>query len=79
MCSPVLANGADLFAGNADGQILHWPEGETSAPRVLHGGSRRPAESVALMVSGGVPRLFYTDTTLAVFARVLGDTFTCRY
>ena len=29
--------------------------------------------------SGGVGRLFYTDTTLAVFARVVGDTFTCRY
>jgi len=75
----VLARGSNLFAGNADGQVLHWPEGETSAPRVLHGGSRRPVASVALMVSGGVSRLFYTDTTLAVFARVLGDTFTCRY
>ncbi|MCK4660176.1 MAG: hypothetical protein KAV82_11700 [Phycisphaerae bacterium] len=75
----VLATGRDLFAGNADGQILHWPEGETTTPRVLHGGSRRPAESIALLTGGGVPRLFYTDTTLAVFSRVVGDTFTCRY
>ena len=28
---------------------------------------------------GGLKRLFYTDTSVAVFARVLGDTFTCRY
>ncbi len=75
----VLVNEDDVFAGNADGQILHWPEGETSAPRVLHGGSRRPAETIALLTTGGVARLVYTDTTLAVFARVLGDTFTCRY
>ena len=75
----VLVNEGDVFAGNADGQILHWPEGETTTPRVLHGGSRRPAETIALLTTGGVARLVYTDTTLAVFARVLGDTFTCRY
>ena len=74
-----LACGPVMFAGIADGQILQWPDGGTTAPRVLHGGSRRAAETVALLVSGGVGRLFYTDTTLAVFARVVGDTFTCRY
>jgi hypothetical protein len=75
------ALGADgeVFAGNADGQVLHWPEGVTSAPRILHGGSGRAAESVALLSIGGVTRLLYTDTTLAVFAKVLGDTFVCRY
>jgi hypothetical protein len=75
----LLAAGDDLYAGNADGQILHWPADSTHTPRILHGGSRRPAESVALITTGGVSRLFYTDTTMAVFARVLGDTFTCHY
>ncbi|MCP4592149.1 MAG: hypothetical protein GY842_15550 [bacterium] len=75
----LLTAGTDLFAGNARGEVLHWPDGSTGAPQVLHGGSRRPAESLALVSGGGVERLFYTDTTLAVFARVLGDTFTCRY
>lgn len=28
---------------------------------------------------GGMGRLFYTDTSLAVFARVVGDSFICRY
>jgi hypothetical protein len=74
-----LVTGGEAFAGNADGQVLHWPDGALNSPQVLHGGSGRAAESVALLSIGGVPRLLYTDTTLAVFARVLGDTFTCRY
>jgi hypothetical protein len=50
-----------------------------AAPQTIHAGSRRPAESVALLTTGGITRLFYTDSSLAVFSRVLGDTFTCRY
>lgn len=68
-----------VYAGNADGQILHWPVERADAPDVLHAGSRRPAESVIELVSGGVGRLFFTDTSLAVSARVLGDTYVCRY
>jgi hypothetical protein len=45
----------------------------------VHSGSRRPAESIHLLTAGGITRLFFTDTTLAVHARVIGDTFTCRY
>ena len=74
----LLATGTDVFAGNANGEILHWA-GDDDAPRVLHGGSRRPAESVALLNTAGVARLVYTDTTLAVHARVLDDTIVSRY
>ncbi len=68
-----------LYAGNAVGQILFWPEGDTTQPETLHAGRQRSAESVTLLDFGGLRRLFYTDTSLAVFARVVGDTFTCRY
>lgn len=68
-----------VYAGNADGEVLHWPAGRRDQPQVLHAGRRRSAESVALLDFGGLKRLFYTDTSLAVFARVMGDTFICRY
>lgn len=67
-----------LYAGNADGQILRWPL-EGGEATIIHSGSGRPAESIHLLTAGGITRLFFTDTTLAVHARVIGDTFTCRY
>ncbi len=68
-----------VFAGNADGEVLFWEDGGPAAPRIMHSGSRRPAESVGLVTTGGVPRLFFSDTTSAAHVRVLGDTFACRY
>jgi len=70
---------AGVFAGNSNGQILHWSGTDDTRPDVLHGGSRRSVESVCVVCCGGVRRLIYTDTSLCVYARVLGDTFTCRY
>jgi len=70
---------AGVVAGNAEGQILHWAGENRSVPQVLHAGSRRAAESVHLLGTGGVERLFFADTSLAISARVLGDTFVCRY
>jgi hypothetical protein len=67
-----------LYAGNAEGQIMMWPYDGGEAT-VVHSGSRRPAESIHLLTAGGITRLFFTDTTLAVHTRVIGDTFTCRY
>ena len=69
----------ELFAGNADGDILCWSEGRDAKPDRLHTGVHRAAESVWLLWSQGVRRLIYADTTLHVHARVLGDSFTCRY
>jgi hypothetical protein len=68
-----------LFAGNSDGDVLHWPEGRDTEPERLHTGSKRAAESIWLLSSNGVRRLVYTDTSLHVHACVLGDTFACRY
>ncbi len=67
-----------IHVGNAEGDILRFDE-RGHVPTRLHGGSRRPAESVQLLTAGGVGRLYYTDTSLAVFGRVLGDAFVCRY
>jgi len=71
-----------LYAGNAEGEVLHWPAGEketSPAPQRLHVGNGRAAESLHLLAAGGLSRLVFTDTSPAVYARVIGDTFTCRY
>ncbi|MBI4717637.1 MAG: hypothetical protein HY763_07525 [Planctomycetes bacterium] len=68
-----------IFAGTADGEVLHWPGGPGDKPHRLHRGAGRPVESLWLLVSQGVRRLFFTDTTGYVHAQVLGDSFACRY
>ena len=68
-----------LFAGNVDGDILHWPKDGNTKPERVHTGTHRAAESIWLLVSHGVKRLVYSDTSLHVHARVLGDNYTCRY
>lgn len=75
----VCATTDGVFAGNADGEILYWSYETPDQPTLLNAARRRSAESVTLLDLGGVKRLFYTDTSLAVSARVIGDTFTCRY
>ncbi len=68
-----------LFAGNSDGDILHWPGGRDTAPEVLCRGQKRAAESLWLLDSHGVRRLIFTDTSHRVHAKVLGDSFECNY
>ncbi len=68
-----------LFAGNSDGDILHWPASKDAEPELIHRGARRPAESLWLLSSHGVRRLIYTDMSHRVATRVLGDNFTCHY
>ncbi len=75
----VFATHDAVFAGNADGKILRWAADERQTPEIVHAGRQRPAESVSVLDNGGLPRLIYTDTSPAVFARVIGDTFSCRY
>jgi hypothetical protein len=70
---------AGLYAGNSDGDVLHWATGRDTAPDTLHSGSSRAVESLWLLYSHGVRRLVFTDTSLQVHARVLGDSFSCRY
>ncbi len=79
LITAVCATAGGVYAGNGGGQILHWQGDHVDAPEVLHAGRERSAESVVLLDVGGLVRLFYADTSLAVFARVVGDTFTCRY
>jgi hypothetical protein len=68
-----------LFAGNSDGEVLHWAESDRSEPQVLHAGSHRAVESLWFLPTQGVDRLILADTSLCAHARVLGDNFTCRY
>ena len=68
-----------VYAGNAEGEVLYWALDAPDQPQRLNSARRRPAESVVVLDFGTLQRLFYTDTSLAVLARVLGDTFTCRY
>ncbi len=75
----VCASSAGLFAGNSAGEVLHWQGLDTSRPAVIHAGGQRGVESIWLASAGGVQRLIYTDTSLCVYSRVMGDTFACRY
>lgn len=68
-----------LFAGNAQGDVLHWPKGALSNPKLLHRGMNRAAESVGLLAQNGVSRLIFSDTSPRVHAMVLGDSFRCQY
>ncbi len=68
-----------LYAGTSEGDVLRWIEGRDTEPEQVHAGSRRPAESLWLLVSHGIRRLVFTDTSARVHARVLGDSFTCHY
>ncbi|MHC4697024.1 MAG: SPFH domain-containing protein, partial [Planctomycetota bacterium] len=68
-----------VFAGNSDGDVLHWPTGRDSDPERLHMGSRRAAESLWLLATNGVRRLVFADTSPRVRAQVLGDNFACEY
>jgi len=68
-----------IYAGNANGELLHWSTDAPAEPKVLSASRQRAAESVVMLDLGGMGRLFYTDTSLAVFARVVGDSFICRY
>lgn len=75
----VCPTGKGVFAGNRDGAVLHWPVGRTDRPDLLHAGRGDGVESVQQMAIGGIERIIFTDNTNYVYARVLGDTFTCRY
>lgn len=68
-----------VLAGNTAGQVLEWTLGDPKSLRVLHSGHDRAVESLELVEHDGVERLFFTDTSSAIHARVLGDTFACRY
>jgi len=68
-----------VFAGNADGDVLFWPAGDDAKPQRLHTGFGRAVESLWLLDTHGVRRIIYTDTSLAIHARVWGDSFACRY
>lgn len=77
--SAICPSSLGLFAGNSEGDILRWSDDRPGEPERIHGGSHRPAESVALVSSGGIHRLFFADTSIYAHARVPGDSFTCRY
>lgn len=68
-----------LFAGNSDGDILHWPAAHDTEPEMLHHGQKRAAESIWMLSSHGVRRLIFTDTSHRIHAKVLGDSFECNY
>jgi hypothetical protein len=73
------ATATDVFAGNSDGDVLHWPAGREGDPERLYTGNRRAAESLWLLATSGVRRLVFADTSPRVRAQVLGDTFACEY
>lgn len=76
----VLVTRGGVVAGTSDGRVLRWRvDGDAGAPEVVHAGSRRAVESLWVLRGGGVDQLVFSDTSLCVHARVMGDTFACRY
>jgi len=68
-----------LFAGNSQGDVLHWEKPDPARPELLHSSKERAVESIWLLSSCGIDRLIFSNTSVCVFARVLGDNFTGRY
>lgn len=68
-----------VYAGNADGEILHWPAEAAERPSIIVAGSGRPIESVVIHAFPGLRRLLHTNGSAGVSVRVLGDTLTSRY
>ena len=77
--SAICPTGQGLFAGNRDGDVLFWSADPAATAERLHTGTQRAVESIWHLSTHGVRRLVFTDTSLHVHARVLGDSFTCRY
>ena len=68
-----------VFAGNAEGDVLHWRDGNHETPVIMHSGRSRASESVILREMGGLECVFYTDTASTVTARWVDDACTCFY
>ena len=75
----LVCNGEHLYAGDAAGEIVRWCVDSPGEAESLNRGHGRAVESIGYLQSGGVPRLLFTDTSMAVHARVIGDAFACRY
>ncbi len=75
----LVVDGEDLFAGNANGDLLHWAGGPSEEPEYLHRGTQRAVESIHTLDRHGVRRLFFVDTSPSVHARIIGDDFTRLY
>lgn len=69
----------EVFAGTSRGNVYRWAVGVCSEAECIHHGMDRAAESVMILSSRGVRRIFFTDTTTSAHARVLGDSFSCKY
>lgn len=68
-----------LFAGTSEGDIWRWDEPGATRPERVYRGAGRAVESIAVQISHGIPRLFFSDTSICAQAQVVGDSYTCRY
>ncbi len=68
-----------IYAGSTTGEVLCWRSDAPEGAETLHRGNGRAVESLGKVSTNGVQRLFFTDTSSAVHAQVIGDTFGCRY
>lgn len=79
MITALCVTDRELYAGNADGEIIRWSLDDPSQPSILHNGRQRSCESIHMIEFAGIERLFYTDTSPAIFARIMGDEFISRF
>jgi hypothetical protein len=69
----------EIYAGNADGQVVRWPMGQPNTCDVVYRGGASPCRSVHVGAVMGIHRLGVTDGSDAVKEVVLGDTVVERY
>jgi hypothetical protein len=67
-----------VVAGTADGRILSWAAAGRDAD-IIHRGPQRAVESLDVLSVGGIDRLVFADTSVAIRAMVLGDAYACQF
>jgi hypothetical protein len=80
--SPISALVVDrqgVFAGTQAGDVWRWPPGRASEPEQLVCGAGRAVGGLSFVETGGIGHLVYADGSAGLHAKVLGDSYVCRY
>lgn len=75
-----LAVGAPgIFAGTAEGDLLHWRSSESPRPEVIVKGRGRAIESLHILGAEGLYRLGFSDTSIQFYERIVGEPWALEY
>lgn len=75
-----LAVGAPgIFAGTAEGDLLHWRSSESPKPEAIIKGRGRAIESLHILGAEGLYRLGFSDTSIQFYERIVGEPWALEY